>query len=169
MNSTELRSFTSKYNSHQARLINKSEVLSNDNSLQVDSLWDTGATITAISEKVVNDLMLSPIGQRLISTPSGKKQVNKYLLTIKLPNDVIFTDFEVCDSDIGEQGFDLLIGMDIIGEGDFAVSNYRGVTTFTFRMPSQKEADYAKETRLRNLTGTHGKGKRTKKRKRNRK
>ena len=31
---------------------------------------------------------------------------------------------------------DVLIGMDIIGLGDFAVSNYRGKTTFTFRKRS---------------------------------
>lgn len=37
--------------------------------------------------------------------------------------------------------------MDVIGLGDFAVSNYRGKTTFTFRVPSLEEIDFVDEPR----------------------
>lgn len=30
----------------------------------------------------------------------------------------------------------------IISLGDFSVSNYKGTTSFTFRIPSQKETNY---------------------------
>ena len=36
----------------------------------------------------------------------------------------------------------MLIGMDVICMGDFAVSNYNGRTAFTFRMPSMNETNY---------------------------
>ena len=40
---------------------------------------------------------------------------------------------------------DVLIGMDIINEGDFAVSNEYGATTFSFRIPSVENFDFAAE------------------------
>jgi hypothetical protein len=43
---------------------------------------------------------------------------------------------------------DVLIGMDIIGEGDFAVTHQDGKTTFSFRVPSLKTIDFRKGDRL---------------------
>ncbi len=48
-------------------------------------------------------------------------------------------------SEIGNQGIDLLIGMDIIGLGDFAVTNLNGVTQFTFRLPSVESIDFVNQ------------------------
>ena len=48
-------------------------------------------------------------------------------------------------SKIGAQGIDILIGMDIISKGDFAISNYNGKTQFSFRLPSQQDVDYKSE------------------------
>jgi uncharacterized protein YecA (UPF0149 family) len=38
----------------------------------------------------------------------------------------------------------MLVGMDIIGQGDFAVSNYGGKTVFCFRVPSVGMSDFPK-------------------------
>ena len=74
-------------------------------------------------------------------------------------NNVEINDLMVIDSDIGKQNIDVLIGMDIICRGDFAVSNYNNKTAFTFRTPSEKKIDYVLETKISNLIGqTHGKG-----------
>ncbi len=37
---------------------------------------------------------------------------------------------------------DVLIGMDVIGLGDFSITNKDGKTTFSFREPSMEEIDY---------------------------
>ena len=52
-----------------------------------------------------------------------------YLLDLVLPNEVHVPDVAVVDTEIGNQGVDVLIGMDIISLGDFAVSNYDSTTT----------------------------------------
>ncbi|MDR3184029.1 MAG: SEC-C domain-containing protein, partial [Prevotellaceae bacterium] len=44
--------------------------------------------------------------------------------------------------------FDVLIGMDIITQGDFAISQSEGNTKFTFQMPSTHDFDFDKEHRL---------------------
>lgn len=40
---------------------------------------------------------------------------------------------------------DILIGMDIITLGDFAITNVGGKTVFSFRTPSTKMIDYVEE------------------------
>ena len=42
-------------------------------------------------------------------------------------------------------GIDALIGMDILGMGDFAVTHYGGKTTFSFCSPSRREIDFVTE------------------------
>ena len=39
----------------------------------------------------------------------------------------------------------ILIGMDIISQGDFCISNFAGRTVMTFRRPSLETIDYCKE------------------------
>ena len=70
-------------------------------------------------------------------------------------------DVAVVDTEIGDQGIDLLIGMDIISMGDFAVSNHAGKLVFTFRVPSIKTTDYVAEAKAADIKARiqqHGKG-----------
>lgn len=158
------QAFTSTYPGLSLQLKNKVVVVTNGKSIEVDALWDTGATNTVISHDVVSALELVPTGKRPIKTPSGSQVYNSYLVDIMLPNHVNIKDVCVCDSEIGDQGIGALIGMDIISKGDFAVSNFAGATVFTFRIPSIRLTDYVKENIASNIVGPlHGKGKRKKK------
>ena len=138
--------FTTSYNGISNKLINGAILIYNGKELKTEKAqWDTGATHTCISNKVVNDLGLIPIGKTNIQTPSGQKEVNEYRLDLKLQNeDVYLKDVYVIDSEIGDQGIDILIGMNIINLGDFSVSCFGGNTTFTFRTPSVATTDYVK-------------------------
>ena len=42
----------------------------------------------------------------------------------------------------------MLIGMDIISKGDFAITHPGGHTKFSFRVPSQADIDFAVEDRV---------------------
>jgi len=44
-------------------------------------------------------------------------------------------------------GIDALIGMDILGMGDFSVTHHNGNTTFSFCCPSRKEIDFTAEVK----------------------
>lgn len=103
-------------------------------------LWDTGASGTVITKKVVDALGLKPIGKAKINHANGSSIVNKYVINLFLPNQVAFKFIQVTEGILS--GFDVLIGMDIMNRGDFAISNYNGKTTFTFRVPSLEEVDY---------------------------
>ena len=105
-------------------------------------LWDTGATNSMITQRVVDVLKLQPFNIHEVFTPSGKMDAYCYYVDITLPNKMIIKDMLVLQ---GEPiGCDVLIGMDIIGQGDFAVSAFGGKTTFTFRFPSKEKIDFKK-------------------------
>ena len=134
--------FTEKYRTIQRRLINSAVVEFNGQSMPVKTQWDTGATGTCISKCIVVQLGLKPTGMINVQTPSGIGTMNKYMVNLILNNEVVIPNLVVMDSEIGNQGIDVLIGMDIISMGDFAVSNFEGKTQFTFRVPSQEHVEY---------------------------
>lgn len=113
------------------------------------AIWDTGATNTAISKKVVEQCKLIPTGQGISNTANGQCIVNTYLIDLYLPNNVVIGGVMATEfNSVG--GSDILIGMDIIGLGDFSVSNFENKTMFSFRMPSVAKTDYVEQLNLRN-------------------
>lgn len=118
------------------------KIQSNNKIMNVASLWDTGAATTCISKNVVKTLNLTSNEEVYIDTPSGRSKTKIYEIDIILPNEVYLKNIKVYETTIGDQGFDLLIGMDIISKGDFCVSGVNGVITASFRYPAQGVTDY---------------------------
>ena len=145
MNKSVLSVFTEKYTKIENRLLNKVVLCANEIVDQALAQWDTGATNTCISEEIAKKYNLKPISYAQSKTPSGKLTSPIYFIDIVLNNEVVFTNWAVMGSKIGEQGIDILIGMDVISKGDFAISNYNGTTQFSFRIPSQEHVDYKAE------------------------
>lgn len=110
-------------------------------------IWDTGATGTVISKNVIDGLGLQPSGKVTVhvvgsSDSLGEYETNTYLVNLYLPNNVVITA-RAAEGSI--TGCDVLIGMDVISLGDFAVTNHNQKTTWTFRLPSCDEIDFVKE------------------------
>jgi len=115
-------------------------------------LWDTGATGSVISENVVKKLGLTPISKAKVFHADGTSIVNVYAINLFLPNQVAFKFIKVTEGKL--QGFDLLIGMDIITTGDFSISNTDNKTTFSFRVPSVKRTDFVEEAKPHTIVNT---------------
>ena len=137
--------FTEKYQKIQNKLLNKVVLCSNNIIDQALAQWDTGATNTCISEEIVKKYNLVPLSMAKSRTPSGVLETFIYNIDIVINNEVMFQNWNVMGSKIGAQGIDILIGMDIISKGDFAISNFNGKTQFSFRIPSKKDVDYKNE------------------------
>lgn len=151
INHPPVRAFVSERDSFCRELKTNAKIIYEGNELDAIVQWDTGASGSCISKRVVDTLNPKRRGFRTVYTPNGSGVRGLYLLDFKLPNDVTVTDVPVIETDIGEQGIDALIGMDIIAMGDFAVSNYGGKLVFTFRIPSIKRTDYVAEVRKENM------------------
>lgn len=111
---------------------------------QFKAIWDTGATNTAITEQVVNTCGLKPTGMAIVNTANGPRNCLTYLINIMLPNKVGLHHLRVSQT-AQITGADLLIGMDIISVGDFAVSRKAGKTVFSFRTPSCDCIDFVQQ------------------------
>ena len=105
------------------------------------SLWDTGASSSLISTKAVDALGLVPVGKSEISgVNSGVEYKRTFLIHVGLPSGDVVTN--VLASEFDGEDYDLIVGMDIIQNGDLAVTNFKETTTFSFRIPSVIEIDF---------------------------
>ena len=127
-----------------------------------NSIWDTGASGSVISPRVVSELNLESIDEITTHTVNGDRQSNVYLINIYLPNKVAFSGVRVTDGDIF--GTDVLIGMDIITCGDFALTNVGGKTCMSFQYPSVRKIDFVKDINNNKTIGKKRKPKLKKKR-----
>ena len=106
-----------------------------------EGVWDTGATCSVISRRIVEELMLTPIDTSFVETASGAYDACDYLVAVYLPGGVVIPTMRVIDSP-GIGGADALIGMDIIGIGDLAITNMDDRTCMSFQMPSSRRIDF---------------------------
>jgi len=110
----------------------------------VRSLWDTGASVSLISARVAKVLGLVSIGKSGVSGYNeGVDVKDTYCVHVGLPMGDIVTNIMAMEFDSDE--YDVVIGMDVIGKGDLAVTNLNDKTTFSFRIPSEEEIDFLKE------------------------
>lgn len=111
---------------------------------QYNALWDTGATNSMLTKQVAEDLGLEPEGYTNVYHVGGEEvNVPHYFVNLVLLTGVHFPSVSVAEGVL--LGHDVLIGMDIINRGDFAVSNRNGATSFSFRIPSVEDFDFAAE------------------------
>lgn len=104
-----------------------------------NAAWDTGAEITIISPEVAKALSLKPIGKANVMGIGGDDTAEVYKVTLALPDKKLYRDFFVY---CAEMDYELLIGMDIISQLDFCITNAGSNTTLTFRHPSQERIDF---------------------------
>jgi len=107
------------------------------------ALWDTGSTMTVISDELASKLNLEPVGEMVAETAGGRYKAHKYILSLHLPNRLNIENVMIASGKLGP-GIDILIGMDIITLGDFAITNYNNKTVFSFRFPSSEIIDFVK-------------------------
>lgn len=115
--------------------------------ISTKGIWDTGATNSVITKSAASALGLVPIGMASVNGVHGVKIVPVYHVSITLNNEKISLETNVteCEELSGTHDTGMLIGMNIIGMGDFAISNFNGETTMTFRVPSIEKIDYVQE------------------------
>ena len=108
------------------------------------AVWDTGATGTSISKEMALKLGLRQSGEIDVQGVTGSAKCGTYLIGLMLPNNIIIPEVQVSDCE-GNIGCDVLIGMDVIGMGDFAVCNKNRSTTFSFCVPSIRTIDFTRD------------------------
>lgn len=120
------------------------------------AIWDTGATGSVISRSIATGLNLIPTGKAQCHGVYSTSHVNIYFIDLYIGR-ICITNLKVTEGNIhvkdgsGAHPCSILIGMDVIGAGDFAytvdASNGKPCSTFSFRFPSlHRPIDFVKET-----------------------
>ena len=87
-------------------------------------------------------LELPPEGTTEVFHVRGSEFVPIYFVNLGLPNRVEVVGVRVTQGVL--KSCDVLIGMDIINMGDFAVTNHNGITMLSFQIPSMDHIDFVK-------------------------
>jgi len=91
------------------------------------ALIDTGATRSAIDDRTVSKLGLSPVGLVKLGTAAGQKLQALYPLKLTLPQLARVIEFEsVTGCDLSGTGFEMLIGRDVLRLGLFVYDGVSG-------------------------------------------
>jgi len=105
-----------------------------------DAIWDTGATMSVISAKVVAKFGLQSVDRIEASTGHGEGWTDVFRINMILPNGHLYTNVRAIRMKIPKA--DVLIGMDILSKGDFAVTHTEQLTVLSFREPSKGPVDF---------------------------
>lgn len=120
------------------RIITSINIESNvtDGYIKCKALWDTGATTSGLSQDLIKRIGLFPIKRGIVSNgASGEFSTDVYRISISINDFWSCGGIQAIRYDLDD--CDLIIGMDVISQGDFAVKNVNGKTVMTFRYPPQ--------------------------------
>ena len=108
------------------------------------AIWDTGSESTTISRNAASELGLKPIGEIEAHHSGGHSIVNLYLINLLLPNGIEYQGLRVMDGNFDDT--DILLGMDVISQCDFALTHPGEFTKLSIQIPSQANIDFENTT-----------------------
>ena len=102
-----------------------------------DGHLQTGSTRppSPVPPRVVEALGLKPSGKGHYMGIGGDQESDTFFVHIGLPNGQLKRYVNAYCADLDD--YDILLGMDIITQTDFLITNADGKTTFQFRTPSE--------------------------------
>jgi hypothetical protein len=107
-------------------------------------IWDTGATRSMISSIVFDELGLDPKHIASVASLNGRQTFPVFKATLALDIGFAFRDVYVIGAETIADEYHVLLGMDIISQLDFSISNADGSTTHSIRFPSTSQIDFTR-------------------------
>lgn len=101
------------------------------------AIWDTGATNSAISRRVVDQLGLPTTSMTRVHTANGEAVQTVHQVSIGLPNRLLVQDIQATCAEV-IHGADALVGMDVISSGDLAITIKDKKTMMSFHFPPRE-------------------------------
>lgn len=101
-------------------------------SKKVMALWDTGCTMSVITAPIARFLQLHQKGVSTFRGLGTIRQKPTYSVLIQFQSNSPSVPLHVVETDFIEEEIEMLIGMDLILQGDFRVTRIDGNTSFSF-------------------------------------
>jgi hypothetical protein len=109
--------------------------------MEFAALWDTGATRSVITQRVVDALGLKPLRRirpRFLQGVNGLEETEAYSINLSLPDKVTLYDLTVVLKNPGDVWWQIIVGVDIITQGDLSVRNVNSHTEWSFSITPGK-------------------------------
>lgn len=126
-------------------IITEENICIANHNILVKGLWDTGSSDSVISSDFVKKHNLQPIGTATVGTTGATSKSNIYSIDFLLAQKQHISLNVTESSQLCGSGFDMLIGLDVITLGDFALTTTDDIICFSFRYPSKGLIDFTKE------------------------
>lgn len=107
-----------------------------------NAIWDTGASRSMITQRVAEALSLESLKMQPVTSIGAEEMRPVFSVSVGIAKDLKFVNIPVMGVTKLTEEHDALIGMDIISQLDFAITNFSGNTTHSIRFPSLHEIDY---------------------------
>ena len=117
------------------------------------AIWDTGASHSVITKKAVKRIGIKPYAKKQVVSVGNRSYENAYMVDIYLPNKTLIESISITECRELNRHLDVLIGMDVITLGDFAITHADKKTVFTFRIPSIEKIDFIRQQREAEIKG----------------
>jgi hypothetical protein len=120
---TPVELFTGAYDERKSHVLN--------------ATWDTGATCSVITPRIVQELDLDIVDSVQLWAVNSTHIADVSFVSLRFPHGAMFNDIRVRVCPI-TPNTDMLLGMDIINQLDLAICNGDGQTLFSFAIPPFK-------------------------------
>lgn len=139
---TSAKTFSAILNKGDDCIVTVVSLSNNDVKTSIEAKWDTGAFMSCVPAKVVKELSLIPTGSRITHGTFGNDEaVFIYDVDLTIPSGYTFKNLKVIGLPKDNPTDYMLIGMDVISQGDFLFSGH-GNGIFSFRVPSIKSLSF---------------------------
>lgn len=106
------------------------------------AMWDTGATMSSISRRMIDALGLKPCSRVGVEGFTEMGETDTYAVHMLLPTGNLVAEVEVMETPNPDSEYDVVIGMDIISLGDMAFTNKDEKSVFSFRIPAEEHIEF---------------------------
>ena len=114
----------------------------NSNKRYAIGVIDTGCSHTVITEELAKELGLKQFSTASFISVDDKAECKTYIIKLSIDTFINCGTIEVGTFKKLDRYEDVLIGMDIIGKCDFALSCFNGKTLLSIEYPSKRNIDF---------------------------
>lgn len=116
--------------------------VANDRSAVVRALWDTGATFSSVTRRVIDDLGLEPLSPCATNVVGGRVD-GMTRLALTFPGNTRFVTWaEMSEVPELPDGLDVLLGLDVISLGDMHLTHEADGLWFEFVFRREAFVDF---------------------------
>lgn len=109
--------------------------------VELNCLWDTGAVMSMLSNKIIAKLGLCPVSKCTTYHAHGSAEAFIYYVNLILPNGIEISKLKVIGGALPDT--DMLIGMDVIALCDIAITHPDNGTMFSFRIANGDSINFS--------------------------